>query len=103
MLYEPCDVPIRISHMQRIDSPANTLRRSSASNRFFSKKWPSGRSARRARRMRKPFRAERNLVLYVRPIASRFVATAAAKAADTAELYRLLALASAMPRSAPHS
>jgi hypothetical protein len=92
VLYEPCDVPIRISRLQRIDF---TREYALAIGRL--KSALSGEAAQRPERAPHAWdaevlrRAERDLVLYVGPIASKFVATAAAQAGDTAELYRLLA------------
>jgi len=95
VLYEECDVPIRISRVQRIDftrdyhSALERCRSALTGRPSHSEQRPP--SVAREWDPEIIGRAESDLTLYVGPIAKKFVETAAAQAADPAELYRLLA------------
>lgn len=94
VLYEECDVPIRISRVQRIDFTRDYHSALERCRSALTGRPPlSEQRQQSAARDWDPEvigRAERDLTHHVGPIAKKFVETAAAQSADAAELYRLL-------------
>jgi hypothetical protein len=90
VLFEQCDVPIRINRLQRVDFTSDYQTALERCKSVLGVERP-GQPA-RALDAEAVQRAEQELAAYLGPLASKLVEVDASQARDIAELYRMLAL-----------